>query len=321
MPTPLEEAPRLSKYLDGPSIAIKRDDLAGLSIGGNKARIFDLSMGEVLARGCDAVIASAGVQSNKLREMTAAANLLGLKSVIVLTGSKGNERPVGNVLLFRLLGAEVRYFESSDPFNPKLIDYLYEIRDELTAQGYNPYVVHRTLKSGTLGSAAYVGAAEEIHEQLKGRSNYPRHLYMVLDAGITLSGLALGLKHLGSPMRVTGVSVVSKAADVIPEVLRYGREVQQLLGIDTELTADDFDVLDQFRGTSKTDFPPAVREAIELTARTELVFLDPVYTAKAMAGLIDQIRKGRLAADDRVVFFHSGGLPGLFAYGEKLMAS
>ena len=320
LPTPLDDAPRLSKALNGPRIWVKRDDRAGLSIGGNKARIFDLSMGEVLAQGYNAVIASAGVQSNKLREMTAAANKLGLKSVIVLTGSKGDEEPVGNVLLFRLLGADIRYFESKDPYAPELMEFLLQIKTELVEQGYRPYVVHRTLKSGTLGSAAYVNAAEELHEQLSKMHRYPDHLYMALGAGITMSGMVLGLKHLKSPMSVTGISIFSSADDVIPEILRYVEETKELLGLETQVTANDFRILDQYRGAAKMDLTPAVCEAINLAAQTEAILFDPVYTGKAMAGLIDQIRKKHLTKENEVVFLHSGGLPALFIYGDKLLS-
>jgi len=320
LPTPLDHAQRLTAELGGPQIYIKRDDRAGLSFGGNKARIFDVSMGEVLRRGCTAVVASAGVQSNKLREMVAAANKLGLKSVIVLTGSTGDEPIVGNLLLYHLLGTDIRFFADPNPFSPKLLDYLHAIADELATEGHKPYVVHRTLLSGTLGAVAYVDGAEELHGQLSDLPRYPNHLYMVLGAGITMGGMVLGLKHLGAPVRVTGVSSVSDAPDALPELLSYAEKARAAIGLDTRVTADDFDILDQYRGSTKASLTPAIREAIRLVAQTEGVFIEPLYTAKAMAGLIDQVRKGSLTADDAVVFLHSGGLPGLFVYGEALLS-
>lgn len=318
LPTPLDPMPRLTAALGGPALYCKRDDRSGLSIGGSKARIFDVSMGHVVAEGYNAVVASAGVQSNKLREVAAAAARLGLKAVLVLTGSRGDEEIQGNRLLFDLLGAEVRHFENDDPFAPELMATLEGIRDELAAAGHRPYVIHRTLLSGTLGAAAYVDAGEELHLQLQQLPCYPRELYAVLGAGIMLGGLVLGLKHLQSPLRVIGVSVVDDAATVLPEVLGYARKAADLLRLDTAVTATDFDIIDHHRGKGRGGITPAVIDAIRLVGRSEGILLDPIYTGKAMAGMLEALRAGRLGRDDGAVFLHSGGLPAVFAYADLL---
>ncbi len=315
LPTPLEEAPRLSEALGGPRISIKRDDRSGLSFGGNKPRIFEYVFGDALQKGCDVMITPAGSQSNHLREVTAAANKLGLKSVIIVFGADGSEEPQGNQLLFRLLGADIRYYESRghDAYDdPGLLEFAGQIKGEYEALGHRPYIVHFSGNSGTLGSISHVNAAEELAMQFQAAGHTPDLLYVPCGSGVTASGFVLGLKHLGVPTRVVVASLIYPAGKIATDLPGYANAAAETLGIATRVEAGDFDVLDCTPGGYGV-VTPEVREAIELWAQNEGIFLDPTYNGKAMAVLIAQIRRGELTSGQSVTLVHTGGVPALFA--------
>jgi D-cysteine desulfhydrase/L-cysteate sulfo-lyase len=313
-PTPLEEAPRLSACLGGPRILIKRDDLSGLSAGGSKTRIFEFVLGDARAHGATAIIASAGEQSNKLRELAAGANRLGMKPILLLTGVSGTPLMNGNRFLFEVLGAEIHTTSIGDRLDPALLVELGRLNDAAAAAGHSPYLVYHPGKTGTIGTAAYVSAAEELAGQFSARGGTPSHLFIATGAAPTTAGLVLGLRTLGQSIRVTGVSVASPPDASAQQVVAYANKCAELLGLDTTVGDADF-VID---GTHRADFSlpatAAVIEAIELFARTEGVLLEPTYTGKAAAGMIAAIRAGQFTKSETVVFVHTGGLPGLFAH-------
>ncbi|MCH8886082.1 MAG: pyridoxal-phosphate dependent enzyme [SAR324 cluster bacterium] len=320
LPTPLEEAPRLSAALGGPRLWIKRDDRTGLTFGGNKPRIFDYVFGDVLAQGCDMVITPAGPQSNHLREVTAAANRLGLKSVIVIFGADGSEELQGNRLLFDLLGAEIRYFSTNHHdayYDPALLEFTEKIRAEFEAKGHKPYVVHFATRSGVLGTVAHVEAAEELAKQFEAMNRVPDFLYVPTGSGVTTSGFVLGFKHLGIPIRVVGCSVIWPPAQTAGDTVRYANAGAEELGLSTRVTAGDFTMLDATEGGYEVITPP-VSEAIRLLAKNEGILLDPTYNGKAMATLIAQIRNGALTAGHTAVLLHTGGVPALFGKNKEL---
>ena len=318
LPTPYEEAKRLSAALGGPRIFMKRDDLAGLGLGGNKSRLLEFVMGAVQRQGCDAVVASASTQSNKLREIAVAANRLGLRCVLCLQHGHPQAPRQGNLLLFDLLGVDLRFLPPEQSQGRRVLEVQEAVKAEMEAQGHRVYVMDRRLEYGTLATAAYVDQAEELLRDIEEVGVVPQRVFITVGAGMTAAGLILGLKHRGSPIRVEGVCVEDSPAALLPEVLGYAQRAAALLALETRVTPEDVTLHGHYLGPGYGRMTPAVAEAIRLTARCEGIFLDPVYTGKTMAALIDQVWMGRISRDESVAFVHTGGLPALFVHSEEL---
>jgi len=317
LPTPMEEAPRLSRAAGGSRILLKREDLTGLALGGNKIRSLEFVFGDLRAQGCNAVITTAGVQSNMCRATAAAASRLGLRCVLLLRGT-GNEARQGNLLLDDLLGADVRFIPTRDPYDGRVPGWLDEVKRELVSQGHRPYVLHLTGGTSAQATCAYVDAAEELVEQLARLEVEPDWLYVTVGSGITAAGLALGIKHLRLRTRVVGVSASSGADFLSERIVNYATGAAETLGLSTRVSSEDFDVLDAYVGPGYGEPYPEAVAAIRLVAREEGVLLDPVYTGKCMAALLGQIQSQAVGPSDTVVFVHSGGAPNLFAGAEDL---
>jgi 1-aminocyclopropane-1-carboxylate deaminase/D-cysteine desulfhydrase-like pyridoxal-dependent ACC family enzyme len=312
LPTPLEAAPRLTQALGGPEILVKREDLCGLAFGGNKTRLMEYVIGDALERGIDAVVAAASPQSNKLREVAAAAGRFGMRAVLLVEG-RAPTPPQGNLLLFDLLGAEVRFLDRGQD----VLTAQRDVQAELERAGHRVAVLDRRLEYGALATAAYVDAARELFEQLIDRRLAPERIFVTVGAGMTHAGLVLGLKHLGSRARVVGVSVSGTAATVAPDVVEYARGAAGLLGLATTVTEADFGLIDGAHPGYGLMSPDVV-EAIRLVAGHHGMVLDPVYNAKTMRALIGQIRKGEIGPSGSVVFVNTGGAPALFAHQAEL---
>ena len=311
-PTPLEPAPNLSQALGGPRIYIKRDDLSGLSVGGSKTRIFEFVLGQAKAEGATAIVAMAGEQSNKLRELAAGANKLGMKPILLLHAVTAPPAMVGNRFLFELLGAEVHTTPIADRLDPAIKGVLQQLCDDAARRGYKPFMVYHPERTGTIGTASYASGAEELLGQFEAMELAPRHVFLATGAGPTTAGLVLGCRAHGATFGITGVSVGSSYDDVMKHVLDYANKCAALLGVDRRISANDLSIDASYYATT-SPIAPAVKEAIEMFARTEGVLLEPTYTGKAAAGMIAAIRRGDFTSDDAVVFVHTGGLPGLFA--------
>ena len=311
-PTPLEAAPNLSRTLGGPRIYIKRDDLSGLSVGGSKTRIFEFVLGEARAEGATAVVAMAGEQSNKLRELAAGANKLGMKPILLLHAVTKLPAMVGNRFLFELLGAEVHTTPIAERLDPAIKDILQQLCDDATRRGYKPFMVYHPERTGTIGTASYVAGAEELLEQLGTMGLAPTQVFLATGAGPTTAGLVLGCRAHGATFGITGVSVGSPRDEAMRHVLDYADKCADLLGVSRRISASDVTIDATYHAMGSPIGAP-VKEAIELFARTEGVLLDPTYTGKAAAGMIAAIRRGDFTSDDVIVFVHTGGLPGLFA--------
>jgi D-cysteine desulfhydrase family pyridoxal phosphate-dependent enzyme len=312
LPTPLEKMQRLSDSLKGPALWIKRDDLTGLALGGNKIRNHEFIFGEIMAQGCDTVITTAGVQSNMCRATAAAAAKLGLKCVLLLRGT-GREPRQGNLLLDDLLGAEVRFIPTQDPYDSRVPGWLNEVKMELIAAGRRPYVLHLTGTTSSLATCAYVGASQEIAGQFDEVGMDPEWMYVTAGSGITAAGLSLGLKHLGRRTRVVGISSAAPSDFLTGRILEYAEAGSSALSLGTRVLSSDFEVLDDYVGPGYGQSYDKVHKTIRRVAQAEGVLLDPVYTGKCFTGLFDQIEKGRISRDQSVVFLHSGGAPNLFA--------
>lgn len=305
LPTPLEPMDRFSEWLGGPRVLVKRDDLTGLALGGNKARKLELLCGEARARGCDVLVTGGGAQSNHARMTAAAANRLGLDCHLAVGGTEPSVYS-GNLLLDRVLGASLHFTGAESYYEVE--SAIEALAARLAADGRRPFAMPIGGASVT-GAAAFVDAADELLAQLhESRKEEAVDWIVVADgSGGTHAGLLAGL---GGAARVLGVDVGTRPDldDVVP---RLAAEVATRTG---RAAPRDEVVLDHARfGDGYGAVTDDALEAIERVASLEGVILDPVYTGKAMAGLIGSVREGRIAPGETVVFWHTGGAVALFA--------
>jgi 1-aminocyclopropane-1-carboxylate deaminase/D-cysteine desulfhydrase-like pyridoxal-dependent ACC family enzyme len=304
-PTPVEEMTRLRTVLGGgPRLLVKRDDAIGFAFGGNKVRKMRLVAADALASQADTLITSGGVQSNHARVTAAAAAKLGLRAILIASGSPPEE-PRANALLDRLLGAEIRYVDTRDA-RPTAMEHA--AAGERQA-GRRPYVI--PLGASTpLGAAAFAHAVTELLEQAP-----PPHVIVhSSSSGGTQAGLIAGCVMAGIQTRIIGISADEPAAALTARI----RDILTGLAALLKLDAHRFDeapveVDDGFVGDGYGIATPESRDALGLLARTEALFLDPTYTAKAMAGLIAHLRKGSFRSDQTVLFWHTGGQVAIFS--------
>ena len=317
-PTPLDPAPKLGGAL-GIDLWIKRDDCTGLAFGGNKVRQLEFHFGEAEARGADTVLVTGAVQSNLVRIAAAAARKLGMAIHIQLEdrveGAGALYRTSGNLLLDRVLGATLHPFPEGE--DEAAADAAMERRARALAdEGREPYVIHSAPGHAPLGGLGYVVAAEEVVEQAPGM----RFDAVVCASGsaLTHAGMLVGLRALGERAPVLGICVRREAASQAARVARVAAALAAMIDCPDAFDAGDVDVSDAVLAPGYGRLSEAVREAMALAARHEGLLLDPVYTGKAMAGLIAHVRSGRIAAGSRVLFVHTGGQPALFAYADSL---
>ncbi len=325
LPTPLHEARRLRDALGGPDrcprILLKRDDLTGLALGGNKARKLEFLVTDALRGGATVLVTTGGVQSNHARMTAAAGRMVGLPTSLVLSAAPGEREVQGNLLLDRLLGAEITFVEPPrDPMKltgPDEAAALAELEARLRARGERPYLV--PLGGSTpLGVLGYVAGALELEGQLEAAGARPERLYVACGSRGTAAGLVLGARLAGASYAVRGVAVSGGDPASTAFAVEIANGAAELLGSDARLTPDDFETDQSQIGPGYGRSTPASLEAIELLALTEGVLLDPVYTAKAMAGLVADIRAGAIDPAATVVFVHTGGQAALFAHAAEL---
>ena len=319
LPTPLEEAKRLSDALGGPRIFFKRDDLTGIGLGGNKVRKLEFIIGKALEEGADTLVVCGGFQSNMARVSAAMANRVGMKVELVLGGLPGEPRPpIANLLLDHLLGAEIRLVNTVPRW--EFGEFLHEVAEELRSEGRRPFVLEPG-GSSPEGMAGYFSATLEMARQFSEQGIEPSRIFVAVGSGSTFGGLALGAMHVNPSFEVVGISV-SRMSDYLSEKIpQLTTDANELLGLDKGVRGEDLTTYDQYIGEGYGALTDGACEAIRLVAQTEGVFLDPVYTGKCMAGLVDLVRKGIVGKDETVVFIHTGGSPALFAYEkDELMA-
>jgi 1-aminocyclopropane-1-carboxylate deaminase/D-cysteine desulfhydrase-like pyridoxal-dependent ACC family enzyme len=316
LPTPLDRAPRLGAAL-GIDLHVKREDCSGYGLGGNKLRKLDFILADAIARGHDAVVTTAGLQSNFCRAMAAAAAKLGLACGLLLRG-RAPAHVQGNLLLDQVFGAAVRYTDVTDPWDPRVKDELAALADALRAEGRNPAVVHLPGATAALAAAAWVTGAQELDAQWRDAGIDPDRIVVAVGSGLTFAGIALGLKAAGRRCRPTGISVQQPAARIVPWVVDSANAAARLAGLPVALAPDDLDVDDRHIGDAYGVPSAASIAAVALAGRHEGLVLDPVYTGKALGGLIAQVREGRIRAGETVVFLHSGGTPGLFVHADAV---
>ena len=309
LPTPLLELPRLSGHLGGPRLLVKREDQTGLAFGGNKVREFEYSVAPALDQGCDVLLHGAASQSNQSRLTAATAARLGLKAVVVARRDAHASPVNGNLLLTTLLGADVHLVES--PQERQAV--IKNLRDE----GHR---VYDTSSDGYfLRSVSYVDGFLELDQQLRDRDIEMGGLYV--PSGMhTHCGLSVGARALGVEVPIVGISM-SPQDDAVEQdrLAQTANQVSALMDLDLTWEAGDFETLGAYAGPAYGVVTDEGREALRLAAQCEGLILDPVYTAKAFAGMIDHIRQARWSRDQTIVFVHTGGTPGLFAYAEEVL--
>jgi L-cysteate sulfo-lyase len=312
-PTPIEYLPRLSRLLDGPDIYIKRDDNTGLATGGNKTRKLEFLIGEALALGATRILTQGATQSNHVRQTIAAANRFGLPTTVLLeervSGAHADYYANGNVLLDRILGAQIAYRPGGLDMNQELPVLAAELRE----QGEKPYAIPGG-GSNAVGALGYVVSAQEIVTQAREQGLRFDHVVHATGSTGTQAGLVVGLQALESGVPVLGISVRAPREKQEENVLRLARQTRDLLGLRGELPGQAVAVNADYVGAGYGLATPGMIEAVELLARQEGILLDPVYTGKGFAGLIDLIRKQHFTRGQKVLFVHTGGAAGLFAY-------
>jgi D-cysteine desulfhydrase family pyridoxal phosphate-dependent enzyme len=318
LPTPLHEAPRLREALGGvarvPRILIKRDDLTGLALGGNKARKLEFLVADAKTRGADVLITTGATQSNHARMTAAAARIAGLDCHLVLTSKSDRPALQGNLLLDHLYGATVHHVPAPDDLRLALGNdevKVREIESILRASGRRPYVI-AVGGSSPVGSLGYTLGTMELVEQLSADGVRPSRLYYASGSRGTQAGLTLGAKACDAPYRVYGVAVSTGEPEKTHRAFNAANGAAEILRIPTRVEYADLFTDNDFIGEGYGIPTRECLEAMALLARTEGVLLDPVYTGKAMAGLIAHVRAGELRPDETVVFLHTGGAPGMF---------
>jgi 1-aminocyclopropane-1-carboxylate deaminase/D-cysteine desulfhydrase-like pyridoxal-dependent ACC family enzyme len=315
LPTPLDFAPRLSDALGKRvKIWIKRDDCTGLLLGGNKARHNEFIFGEAVAESCDTVIWGAAVQSNNCRQTAATCAKLGLECRLYLSGEKPSA-PQGNLLLDHLMGASVEY--TTAKLGMELDQFLLQKAEAAREEGRVPFWWDRArvMPRATL---SYVLAFVEIVDQMQAQQVTFDALY-VCSAGSTGAGVALGKKLLGMRLPVRLICPMHWPWSIPEDMANWANLAAKLLKLNTTLDATDIDADENYVAPGYGLPSTKSRAALELLARTEAILTDPVYTSKALAALIDDVRDGRYPPGSNVVFLHTGGIPAIFAETEKVL--
>jgi D-cysteine desulfhydrase len=317
LPTPLVELKRLANLLGGPRIFVKRDDLTGLALGGNKTRKLEFLLGEAVDQGCDAVITGGAIQSNHCRQTAAAAAAVGLECHLALGGEEP-ALPDGNLLLDYLFGAIVHWCGEQ-----RKGEQIPEIAAELRSRGRRPYIIPYG-GSNSIGAIGFVAAMSEVKEQLLKQNNNVDYVIFASSSGGTHAGIVVGIDIGHLPMKAIGIGIDKREADEPPyeaELAVLANQIAEKLGIESRYTASKFEMRYEYLGGGYGVVGDLEREAIRLLAKHEGILLDPVYTGRAMGGLIDMVRNREFTSGETVLFWHTGGTPALFAYARELVAA
>ena len=316
-PTPLEHLPRLSEALGGPQIYMKRDDCTGLGLGGSKVRKLEFDLGDAKAQGCDTLLIHGLIQSNHARLVAAAAAKAGMGCTVLLEdrvqGEGDDHARSGNILLDDLYGAEIRHA----PLDTDLNGAIDAIAEEKRHLGQTPYIIRGGGPRWTETLGYIVGALEIIGQSTDMEVTFD-HIVQASDAGGAQAGFLAGFEGLNAGIPLLGVSPGRSAVDGAERVFRLANEAAAQVGLAGGVPREKVCVTDAFVGPGYGLMTPEALEAVRLTAKTEGVLLDPVYTGKAMAALFSMIRGGEFTSEQNVLFIHTGGLPAVFAYRAEL---
>ncbi|MEK6753527.1 MAG: D-cysteine desulfhydrase family protein [Chloroflexota bacterium] len=303
LPTPIEELPNLTKTLGGPRLFVKRDDQTGLAFGGNKTRKLEFLVAEAREQGADMLISGGAMQSNHCRQTAAAAARYGFDCTLVLTGERPKQ-PSANFLLDQLFGAEIVTVEDRAFRDQTLQDAF----DKAVAAGKKPYLVPYG-GSSPMGAMGYTFAMEEFMQQ----NIHADWIVFGTSSGGTHAGLVLGQRAFAFKGKVLGISIDEPEEELKSHVSELASQASEKLGERIHFTRNDVLATEDYCQAGYGVFGEGEREAIHLFASNEGLLLDPVYTGRAAAGIIDLIRKGFFKKDETVLFWHTGGQPALFA--------
>lgn len=317
-PTPLVFLKRLSSYLGGPAIYMKRDDCTGFATGGNKVRKLEFLLADALELGCDTIITQGGMQSNHARQTAAAAAAVGLKCILVLNQLSFRNDSLyqlnGNVLLDHIFGAKLHVIPATGDINHE-INLVY---DNVIKNGGKPYRIPLG-GSNKIGALGYIVAAEELYQQCQALNLKPTCVTFPTGSGGTEAGFVIGTHLLHWDIKTLGFSINVKNPNATERVENTIQETCRLLKIDVLPSSDSYQIDDQYIGLGYGQPTPEAIDAIKIVAQEEAILLDPVYTGKAMAGMIDYIRKNRFQKNDTVIFIHTGGNVALHVYPEEFL--
>jgi L-cysteate sulfo-lyase len=328
-PTPFRKLEKLTAELGGPQIYVKREDLTGLAFGGNKSRKLEFIIPDVLKKKADVIITWASLQSNWCLQTAAAARVFGIHPILIL--HRTSARPVeyeGNLLLDYILGAEIRMREAEAGKIVITADALAaaeEVADEVRRAGRKPYVVSvgGSLPLGSmklpLGAISYADAFREAYEQIQEIGFSPDYIVHSSGSGATQAGLVVGARALSEKTKIIGISVSDPKLPFAKNVLAIAQATEKALGLPTRVRAEDVVVFDEYIKDGYGFVNREVAEIIRFVFTREGIVLDPVYTSKAFIGLVDLIKKGFFGRRDKVVFFHTGGTPALFAHQRRMV--
>lgn len=312
-PTPIHHLKSFSKLEKGPAIFMKRDDLTSLGMGGNKTRKLEFLIGEALDQECDTLVTAGGIQSNHCRLTAAAARRAGLECHLVLNGTPP-EMINGNLLLDHIFGAKIHYCT-----RPERDETLYNVAKDLSKKGRKPYVIP-VGGSNSTGAVGYVNAMLELETQMTQMKITPDAIVFATSSGGTQAGLTLGAKMTGFKGQILGMSIdqTKTGNQPFPPILtKIANETSLRIGAKIQIKESDFSLNCDYLGAGYAIPGDLEFNAIRDLALTEGILLGPVYTARAMGGLMDLIRKGVFTKNQTILFWHTGGTPELFAWADR----
>ena len=309
LPTPLDHVENLGKSLGDLDLWFKRDDLTGFGLGGNKVRSLEYLAADAMEVNSNILITGGSPGSNHVRTTMAVAAHLGLKGVAVLSGTRPSKAN-GNLLLNQLLDAKLVF--TGNPDRSYIDKYIEDEAERLRGKGESPYMIRRGGVS-SLGCIGYVSAAVEICSQLQSLNLNPDILLCATGCGVTQAGLLVGFKLMGLNCRLYGITVSRTRDECIAYIKQLINETEDVLGLDSRVKNDEIFVFDEYIGEGYSVPTSEGIDAIRLVAQTEGIFLDPIYTGKAMAGLTDLVKKDLIGSDKTVIFLHTGGSPSIFS--------
>lgn len=316
-PSPVHPLERLSAYLGGPRIWAKREDCnSGLAFGGNKTRKLEYLVPDALDRGADTLVSIGGVQSNHTRQVAAVAARLGLKAVLVQDSwvdwpDPVNDR-VGNILLSRIMGAQVRLVDAG--FGIGIKSSWEQALEDVRAAGGTPYAIPAGASDHRLGGLGFANWAGEVQQQEEQLGIFFDTVIVCSVTGSTQAGMIAGFAAQDRPRRVIGIDASARLEETRAQVEKIARSTAELIGLGRELRDEEITVLPGWAGDHYGIPVPSTLDAIRLTGRLEGVIIDPVYEGKSMAGLIDLVRTGEIGSDSTVLYAHLGGQPAINAY-------
>ena len=317
LPTPLEHLPRLSEHLGGPQIYVKRDDCTGLATGGNKTRKLEFSMAAALEQGADTIVTVGAVQSNHVRQTAAAACKLGLRCEVLLEHRidepSDDYLNSGNVLLDRIYGANIREYPDGTDFDAAMDT----VADDVNGAGGKAYIIPGGA-SNHIGALGYVNCAIELLSQANDSGLVIDHIVTATGSAGTQGGLVVGLKAMNANIPLLGIGVNAPQDKQEQKVFDLACETADYIGAPGVVERADVVANCDYVGDGYGIPTEAMNEAVVLLARLEGLLFDPVYSGKALAGLIDLVQKGHFDAANNIIFLHTGGSAALFAYASQL---